>query len=77
MNAETPPERGHGRTGTGRSASYTVGPREFDIPAHRLHPAEANMRFFVNTIRREPHHWWLRTPQGRSQLEFIHRRDAA
>jgi hypothetical protein len=47
------------------------------IPNYPLHPSEAHLRLVVNTIRREPHHWWLRTEAGRAQREFLDRRDAA
>jgi hypothetical protein len=59
MNAETPPERGRRRTGTDRGESYTPGPSQFDIPAHRQDPAEADLRLVTNTIRRERSHWWI------------------
>jgi hypothetical protein len=29
------------------------------ILAHRLHPAEADLRSFVNRVRRERSHWWI------------------
>ena len=40
--------------------AYTEPVTSFHIPAHRLHPAEAHMKFVVNTVRREPTSWWLR-----------------
>lgn len=30
------------------------------IPNHPLEPAEADLRFYVNTRRREPEGWWRR-----------------
>jgi hypothetical protein len=56
---------------TGRS--YPEGPSLFDIPAHKLDPAEADLKHFVNTRRREPHHWWLYTWEGRHQRELLER----
>jgi hypothetical protein len=36
-------------------------------------PAELDLRFVVNTLRREPMHWWLYTPAGRYQRELLER----
>jgi hypothetical protein len=40
---------------------------------------ETYMRQFGRRIAwlSDRRHWWLRTPEGRSQLEFLERRDAA
>ena len=59
---------------TPRTATDTTQAAEsYDIPAHRLHPAEADLRFVVNTIRRDRHHWWLYTWDGRKQRELLER----
>lgn len=64
MNAETPPERGRRRTGTGRVESYTD---------HQTYMRQLDERIrWLSTRRsdgRYPTHWWLR--------EFIKRRDVA
>ena len=66
--SEKPPEGGSPTSrGQARQAE------SYDIPAHRLHPAEADLRLVVNTIRRERHHWWLYTWEGRHQREFLER----
>lgn len=43
------------------------------IPNHPLHPAEADLRLVTNTIRRERHHWWLYTWDGRQQRALLER----
>lgn len=40
---------------------------------------EGYMRLMAARLRwlERRHHWWLRTPEGQSQLEFLQSRDAA
>jgi len=44
---------------------------EIRIPNHRLHLAEADLRFVMNTRPREAPHWWLRTEDARLQRELL------
>jgi hypothetical protein len=66
MSTEAAPKGGHQRPGQ--------GPQDHSlIPGQRLHPAEADLRLVVNTLPRERPHWWLYTPEGRRQREFLER----
>ena len=54
------PRKGRPDTTDQPGESYTAGPSLFDIPAHRLRAAEANMKRVVNTMPRDRSHWWIR-----------------
>jgi hypothetical protein len=58
-----------------REQSYSEPRTASDIwiPNHRLYPTEADLRLVVNTLLRERLHWWLYTPEGRRQREFLER----
>lgn len=70
----SPPEKAEGPAAdrTQETATTTQPARAY--PSHETYMAQLASRIRWLEHRR---HWWLRTPEGRSQLEFIERRDAA
>jgi hypothetical protein len=59
------------------SRACQVSSRGEATPNRAFDPAELDLRFVVNVLRRGQRHWWLRTPDGRWQREYLMRRDKA
>jgi hypothetical protein len=55
----------------GRQPLQLSLPLESPACGRRLHPAEADLRFTVNTMDRARPHWWLLTEAGKAQRQFL------
>lgn len=70
------PENGTAPQARGAGTEHQADPAPTGY-AHLRH--ESHLRLLSSRIAwlARHHHWWLRTPEGAAQLEYIERRDAA